>query len=120
MTGCGRAWIRGGSRRSTATILQFETIQLEAGVDGRSDVLESSDVLGELQKVHWEIHRAYCEYQEIGEDRRHLAGEIGEQIAAMVAELVAGGFSEEEARNVDVHQLASTGRVTDLPTDGAQ
>ncbi len=97
---------------------QFDAIQLEAAVDSRSEVLESADLLGELQKVQWEIHRAYCDYQEIGEDRRHLAAEIGEQIAAMVAELVAGGFSEEQARNVDVHQLASTGRVSDPPAGG--
>ncbi len=98
---------------------QFDAIQLEAAVDSRSEVLESPDLLGELQKVHWEIHRAYCEYQELAEDRRHLAAEIGEQIAAMVAELVDGGFSEEQARNVDVHQLASTGRVIDPPAEGS-
>ena len=98
---------------------QFDAIQLEAAVDSRSEVLESADLLGELQKVHWEIHRAYGEHQEISEDRRHLAAEIGEQIAAMVAELVDGGFSEEQARNVDVHQLASTGRVGDPPAEGS-
>jgi hypothetical protein len=64
-------------------------------------------VLGELQEVHWTIHRAFCEYQRICEDRRHLAAEIGELIAQMVAELTAAGWTEEQARTVDVHQLAA-------------
>jgi hypothetical protein len=64
-------------------------------------------VLGELQEVHWTIHRAFCEYQRICEDRRHLAAEIGELIAQMAAELTAAGWTEEQARTVDVHQLAA-------------
>ncbi|MDQ6779055.1 MAG: hypothetical protein M3071_23155 [Actinomycetota bacterium] len=63
-------------------------------------------VLGELQEVHWTIHRAFSEHQQLGEDRRHLAAEIGELIAQFVAELVAAGWSEDEARQADVHQLA--------------
>ncbi len=63
-------------------------------------------VLGELQAAHWTIHRAFCEYQQLAEDRRHLAAEIGELIATFVSELVAAGWSEEQARRADVHQLA--------------
>jgi len=47
-------------------------------------------VLGELQEVHWTIHHAFSDYQRISEDRRHLAAESGELIAAFVAELVRG------------------------------
>jgi hypothetical protein len=65
--------------------------------------------LGELQQVHWTIHRAFCEYQRISEDRRHLAAEIGELIAGMVSELVAAGWSEDEARTADVRALAAPG-----------
>ncbi len=43
----------------------------------------------------------------MSEERRHLAAEIGELIAAFVAELVAAGWSEDEARQADVHQLAT-------------
>jgi len=64
-------------------------------------------VLGGLQEAHWTIHRAFCEYQQLAEDRRHLAAEIGELIAAFVAELVAAGWTEQEARQADVHQLAA-------------
>ncbi len=63
-------------------------------------------VLGELQEAHWTIHHAFSEYQRIGEDRRHLAAEIGELIAAFVSSLVAAGWSEDSARTADVHQLA--------------
>jgi hypothetical protein len=63
-------------------------------------------VLGDLQEVHWAIHRAFSEHQQLSEDRRHLAAEIGELIAAFVSELIAAGWSEERARAADVHQLA--------------
>ncbi len=64
-------------------------------------------VLGELQEAHWAIHRAFSEHQQLGEDRRHLAAEIGELIAGLVSELVAAGWSEQDARQADVRQLAS-------------
>jgi hypothetical protein len=64
-------------------------------------------VLSELQEVHWAIHRAFSEHQQLSEDRRHLAAEIGELIAGLVAELIAAGWSEEQARTADVHQLAT-------------
>ncbi len=58
-----------------------------------------------LQEAHWAIHRAFSDYQQISEDRRHLAAEIGELIAGLVVELVAAGWSEDQARNADVQQL---------------
>ncbi len=64
-------------------------------------------VLPGLQEAHWTIHRAFSDYQSISEDRRHLAAEIGELIAQLVAELVAVGWSEDQARNADVHQLVA-------------
>ncbi len=66
-----------------------------------------SVLLPALQEVHWTIHRAFCEYQRIGEDPRHLAAEIGELIASFTAELMSAGWSEDAARNADVHQLAA-------------
>jgi hypothetical protein len=64
-------------------------------------------VLSDLQEVHWAIHRAFSEHQQLSEDRRHLASEIGELIAAFVAELIAAGWSEQDARQADVRQLAA-------------
>ncbi len=72
---------------------------------GSASEVEAS-ALSELQETHWTIHRAFCEYQQLGEDRRHLAAEIGELIATFVSELVAAGWTEEQARQADVHQLA--------------
>jgi hypothetical protein len=66
-------------------------------------------VLVVLQQVHWALHRAFCDYQTLCEDRRHLAAEIGELAAGMVAALVAAGWSETQARQADVHQLAGAG-----------
>jgi len=63
-------------------------------------------VLPGLQEAHWAIHRAFSEHQQLGEDRRHLAAEIGELISQFVAELIAAGWSEEQARQADVRQLA--------------
>jgi hypothetical protein len=64
-------------------------------------------VLAQLQEAHWAIHRAFSEHQQISEDRRHLAAEIGELIASFVAALIAAGWSEGAARTADVHQLAA-------------
>ncbi len=64
-------------------------------------------VLPGLQQAQWAIHRAFSDYQAASEDRRHLAGEIGELIAGLVAELTGAGWSETEARDADVHQLAA-------------
>jgi len=71
--------------------------------DGSAAEVEAS-VLPRLQEAHWAIHRAFSEHQRLSEDRRHLAAEIGELI---VSELVAAGWSEEQARNADVHQVAT-------------
>jgi hypothetical protein len=65
-------------------------------------------VLPGLQEAHWAIHRAFSEHQQISEDRRHLAAEIGELIASFVAALIAAGWSEDAARTADVPQLAAT------------
>ncbi len=73
---------------------------------GGSAAEVEASVLPRLQEAHWAIHRAFSEHQRVGEDRRHLAAEIGELIATFVAELVAADWTEEAARTADVHQLA--------------
>ncbi|MGH2862097.1 MAG: hypothetical protein ACRDLT_11430 [Solirubrobacteraceae bacterium] len=81
----------------------------DAARSGASAAEIEAVVLGELQQAHWTIHRAFCDYQQIGEDRRHLAAEIGELIAGLVAELVTAGWSAQRAREADVRQLATAG-----------
>jgi hypothetical protein len=93
--------VREGSSQVTGRMLDA----LAAGLPAAE--VEAA-VLPGLQQAHWAIHRAFCDYQNISEDRRHLAAEIGELIAALIAALVAAGWSEQTARTADVHQLATS------------
>ena len=85
-----------------------EAAQLEATLGSRSQVLDSPNVLDAVQAVHWQIHQAHCNYERVAEDRRHLAAEIGEIIRTFLDELVAAGWSEQQARNTDTHALATS------------
>jgi hypothetical protein len=58
------------------------------------------------REIHWQIHRAFCEYQSACEERRQLAVEVGELAAGLTDALCAAGFSQQDARRADVHQLA--------------
>ncbi len=97
----------------TAAVGVYEGSSVITGrmIDALHADLPASDVeaavLPGLQEAHWAIHRAFSDYQAVSEDHRHLAGEIGELIAGLVAELVGAGWSETEARDADVHQLAA-------------
>jgi hypothetical protein len=63
-------------------------------------------VLAALGEIHGQIHRAFCEYQSACEERRQLAVDVGELAAGLTDALCAAGFSRQDARRVDVHQLA--------------
>ena len=63
-------------------------------------------VLAALPEIHWQIHRAFCEYQSACEERRQLAVEVGELAAGLTDALCAAGFDRQDARRADVHQLA--------------
>jgi hypothetical protein len=78
-----------------------------AFAEHRSEVLGGRDPLAAIQQVHWQIHRAFSAYQTVAEERRQLAAEIGELIRQLVDLLVAVGWSEEQARNTNVRELAS-------------
>jgi hypothetical protein len=66
-------------------------------------------VLGALAQAHWTIHRAFVDYQSACEERRQLAVEVGELSAQLTAVLCAAGWSEHDARDADVHELAGAG-----------
>lgn len=66
-------------------------------------------VLGVLQQIHWSIHRGFCEYRSACEERRQLAVDVGEITARFVEALCGAGFSEDEARKANVHELARSG-----------
>jgi hypothetical protein len=65
-------------------------------------------VLGALSEIHWTIHRAFCEYQIVCEERRQLAVDVGELAQQLTDTLCATGWSRQDARSADVHQLASS------------
>jgi hypothetical protein len=45
-------------------------------------------------------------YQDAAERRRQLAAEVGELVGGLIASLVAAGWSEQDARQVNVHNLS--------------
>lgn len=84
-----------------------------AFAQNRSEVLGAPDPLAAIQQVHWTVRKAFVEYQSAAEQRRQLAADIGELIREFVEELVAVGWSEEKARNANVHELAATTKQRD-------
>jgi len=78
--------------------------QIAALMDGAPDAKPA--VLGALGQVHWSIHRGFCEYQSACEERRQLAVDVGEITAKFIEVLCGAGFSEDDARAANVHELA--------------
>ena len=66
-----------------------------------------STTLDALQQIHWQIHRAFCAYQHAAEQRRQLAIDVGELSQQLTHALCAVGWSADQARRANVHQLAS-------------
>ena len=79
-----------------------------AWVENRSEVLAAPDPLAAVQQVRWSIRSAFTDYEAAGEERRQLAADTGETIRQFVDALVADGWSAEQARNANVHELAVT------------
>jgi hypothetical protein len=86
-----------------------QSAALQAAAHIGSEVLSSMDPLRAVQDVRWQIHAAHNDYQTAAEDRRRLAADIGELIGDLVGALEATGWTEDEARHVDVHELARSG-----------
>lgn len=74
---------------------------------GDSGPASQTTLLGALQAAHWTIQGAFCAYQSACEERRQLAAEVGETIRQFLDALLATGWSEDQARNANVHELAS-------------
>lgn len=81
--------------------------KLHGGADKQR--LETA-VLAVLQEIHWTIHRAFVDYQSVAEDRRQLAVNVGELGQQLTATLTAAGWTETQARNANVNDVAE-GRV---------
>jgi hypothetical protein len=110
-----RLW-RGVHPDGMAAVYGEHPAAVEAAVRGnQSQALGARDPRQALQQAHWQIHRAHRDYQNVAEDRRRLAASIGEIVGAFVDELVAAGWSEREARNAKISELADRGG--DCPHD---
>jgi hypothetical protein len=59
-----------------------------------------------VQEIHWTIHGAFTDYQNVSEQRRQLAADTGEVIGRFTDTLVAAGWSEDDARNANVDELS--------------
>jgi hypothetical protein len=59
-----------------------------------------------LPDLHRQIHRAFCAYQDAAEQRRQLAVDVGELAQALTDALTAAGWTAQQARHANVHQLA--------------
>jgi len=65
-----------------------------------------TELLVVLQQIHSTIHRAFCRYQFACEERRQLAVDVGEVSQQLTEVLCAAGWSVDDARGADVHELA--------------
>jgi hypothetical protein len=68
-----------------------------------------TELLRALQRTHWTIHRAFVDFQRAAEERRQLAVDVGELAQQLTEALTAAGWSEDAARDADVHELAAAG-----------
>ena len=78
-----------------------------AFAEHRSEALGAPDPLAAIQRVHWSIHNAFLTHQAAAEERRQLAADVGEVTRQLVDELLAAGWTEEQARNANIHQIAT-------------
>jgi len=65
--------------------------------------------LSVLQETHSAIRSGFHAYQAACEERRQLSFEVGELSWQLTDVLCAAGWSADEARNADVHELARDG-----------
>ena len=78
-----------------------------AFAEHRSEVLGAPDPLAAVQQVHWQIHSAFLAYQSTAEKRRQLAADVGELVRQFVDALLAAGWTDVQARDANVHELAT-------------
>jgi hypothetical protein len=67
----------------------------------------NTPMLEALHQIHSQIHRAFCAYQHASEQRRQLAVDVGELSEQLTRALCAAGWSTDQARHANVHQLAT-------------
>jgi len=60
-----------------------------------------------LPDLHRQIQRAFCAYQDAAEQRRQLAVDVGEIAQQLTDALTQAGWTAQQARHANVHQLAN-------------
>jgi hypothetical protein len=93
-----------GSARAGGSPIAVPMADAGAGGPGSDGV-----ALSGLQETHWAIRSGFHAYQAACEERRQLAFEVGELSRQLIDALCAAGWSADEARNADVHELARVG-----------
>jgi hypothetical protein len=65
-----------------------------------------------LPSLHRHIHQAFCAYQNAAEQRRQLAVDVGEIAHQLTDAPTAAGWTAQQARRANVHQLADRARAS--------
>ena len=65
------------------------------------------DPVADRLVVHEQVRRAFCAYQQASEERRQLAVDVGELSAWLTDALTAAGYSSQQARSANVHEVAA-------------
>ena len=71
--------------------------QLLANANQQLDGHAASDTLT-LPDIRWQIHRAFCAYQDAAERRRQLAVDVGEIAQQLTDALTQAGWTAQQAR----------------------
>lgn len=103
--GCGKAFTPDDLAR---VYREHPAVVDTAFAETRSEVLGADDPLAAVQQVHWSVRKAFIDYQSAAQARRQLAADTGETIGQFLDELIAAGWSEEQARTANVHELPAT------------
>jgi len=92
----------------------FETDQeIVARLNGAHHLLAGAndrlwcDPVADRLVVHEQVRRAFCAYQQASEERRQLAVDVGELSAWLTDALCAAGYSPQQARSANVHEVAA-------------
>lgn len=84
-----------------------------------AQVLAAPDPVRAVQHVHWTIHKAFISYQDAAERRRQLASEIGELAGELVSTLVGAGWSQRDAREANVSEVARASNTAEKEVTGS-
>jgi hypothetical protein len=87
--------------------LGYDHADILESLAGRSEVLAADSPLAQVQRVRWQIHHAFGDYQSLCEERRQLAAEVGELTDGLIRALRPLGWSEAAVRAANIPMLAN-------------